>query len=125
MRTIASTRSSSVESETASTPDRRKASLKVASRRVRGLSEAAPEALVVGVDVELLAGLGVLHDQRPTSGSSTSRRSNSRTARTSCRWVSRFSGRSQPGALMKSEITKTSERRLIVCWPASSSGAGW
>ena len=40
----------------------------------------------------------------PTSGSSISRRSNSRTASTSWRWVSRLSGRSQPGALMKSEI---------------------
>ena len=40
----------------------------------------------------------------PTSGSSTSRRSNRRTARTSWRRASRLSGRSQPGALMKSEI---------------------
>ena len=32
---------------------------------VRGLSEPPPEALVVRVDVELLAGLGVLHEQRP------------------------------------------------------------
>ena len=48
----------------------------------------------------------------PTSGSSTSRRSNSRTAITSWRWVSRFSGRSQPGALMKSEMTKTQRAAL-------------
>ena len=62
------TRSSSVDSETASTPDRLKASLRVASRWSRGLPEAAPEALVVRVDVELLAGLGVLHDQRADVG---------------------------------------------------------
>ena len=41
---------------------------------------------------------------------------------TSCRRLSRSSGRSQPGALMKSEMTKTSERRLIERRPASSSG---
>ena len=41
---------------------------------------------------------------------------------TSCRWVRRWSGRSQPGALMKSEMTKTSDRPLIQRWPASSSG---
>ena len=58
----------------------------------------------------------------PTSGSSTSRRSNRRTATTSWRWLSRFSGRSQPGALMKSEMTKTSERPLIAAGPPSSSG---
>ena len=40
-------------------------------------------------------------------------------ASTSCRRLSKFSGRSQPGALMKSEMTKTSERRLIARSPAS------
>ena len=54
----------------------------------------------------------------PMSGSSTSRGSHRRTASTSWRWLSRLSGRSQPGALMKSEMTKTSERRLIACKPA-------
>ncbi len=68
MRTIAVTRSSSVESETASTPDRWKASLRVGLAPLRSLAEAAAEALVMGVDVELLAGLGVLHDQRPDIG---------------------------------------------------------
>ena len=42
-----------------------KASLSVASRVRGSLTEATPERLVVRVDVELLAGLGVLHDQRP------------------------------------------------------------
>ena len=41
---------------------------------------------------------------------------------TSCRWLSKLSGRSQPGALMKSEMMKISERRLMPCSPASSSG---
>ena len=68
MRTIALTRSSSVESETASTPARLKASLSVASRLSGGLAEPPAEALVVRVDVELLAGLGVLHDQRADVG---------------------------------------------------------
>ena len=59
----------------------------------------------------------------PTSGRSVSRGSVRRTATTSCRRLSRFSGRSQPGALMKSEMTKTSERRLMAWCPVSSSGA--
>ena len=41
---------------------------------------------------------------------------------TSCFRVSPWSARSQPGALMKSEITNTSERPLIQRRPASSSG---
>ena len=44
---------------------------RVAQRRLAllgGLVEAAPERLVVGVDVELLAGLGVLHEQRADVG---------------------------------------------------------
>ena len=53
----------------------------------------------------------------PTSGSSVSRRSYSRIAMTSCFRVSPSSARSQPGALMKSEITNTSERPLIQRWP--------
>ena len=42
---------------------------------------------------------------------------------TSCRRSSSSSDRSQPGSLMKSEMTNTSDRRLIALWPASSSGA--
>ena len=68
MRTIARTRSSSVESDRASTPARLKAVGHGRLALAGGLLEAAPEARVVGVDVELLAGLGVLHDQRPDVG---------------------------------------------------------
>ena len=48
-----------------------------------GLLEPPAEGAVAGVDVELLAGLRVLDDERPMSGSSTSRGSTSRTAMTS------------------------------------------
>ena len=68
MRTMARTRSSSVESDSASTPARPKAPFTSASRRRAASLEAAAESGVVGVDVELLAGLGVLHDQRADVG---------------------------------------------------------
>src|SRR5260370_1165714 len=58
----------------------------------------------------------------PMSGMSVSRGSHRRMATTSCRRLSRLSGRSQPGALMKSEMTNISERRLIPCSPAEMSG---
>ncbi len=64
MRTMARTRSSSVERETASTPDCLKASPRVRFADVRSFLEAPTEALVVGVHVELFARLRVLHDQR-------------------------------------------------------------
>ena len=50
----------------------------------------------------------------PASGSSNSRGSTRRMATTSWRSVSRSSGRSHPGAVMKSETSTTSERRRIV-----------
>ena len=68
IRTMARTRSSSVDSETASTPARRKASPMAASRSLGRRLEPAPEARIAGVDVELLAGLGVLEDDRPDVG---------------------------------------------------------
>ena len=40
----------------------------------------------------------------------------------SCRWLSSESGRSQPGSLIKSEMTKISERRLIELRAAVRSG---
>ena len=122
IRTIASTRSSSVDSETASTPARLNASLKVASRCSRGLSEAPPEALVVRVDVELLAGLGVLHDQRPDVGQLHLAPVEEPDGEHLVALGEQVERPLPAGALMKSEITKTSERRLIECWPASSSG---
>ena len=68
IRTIAATRSSSVESATASTPARRNASLQLGLAPVGRLLEPTPEPLVVRVDVELLAGLGILHEHRPDVG---------------------------------------------------------
>jgi len=68
MRTMARTRSSSVESASASTPARLKATVHFRLAPAGRLLEAAPEARVVGVDIELLAGLGVLHDQRADIG---------------------------------------------------------
>ncbi len=67
-RRIASTRSSSVASSSASTPACRKAVRNSASRCLRELGEALAEALVVGVDEDLLAGLGVLDDEQPEVG---------------------------------------------------------
>ena len=72
----------------------------------------------MGVDVELLAGLGVLHDQRADVGQLHLARVEQPDGQDLVALVSRFSERSQPGALMKSEMTKTSERRLIACRPA-------
>ena len=68
MRTMARTRSSSVESDRASTPARLNAPITVRLAPLRRLLEAASESGVVRVDVELLAGLGVLHDQRADVG---------------------------------------------------------
>ena len=59
----------------------------------------------------------------PASGSSYSRGSTSRIATTSWRSVSCSSGRSQPGAVMKSEMRTTSERRRIAPSANSSSPA--
>ena len=57
-----------MESDSASTPARLKASRRVASRCSAAAAEALAEAAVVGVDVQLLAGLGVLHDHRADVG---------------------------------------------------------
>ena len=65
IRTIASTRSSSVDERHGVDAGALEG---VAERRLAPfgrLAEASPERRVVRVDVELLAGLGVLHDQRP------------------------------------------------------------
>ena len=87
-----------------------------------GGGEAAPEEPVVRVDEELLAGLGVLdhHHARDPAAPSRADRS-SRTATISCRCASRASASVQPGALMKSDTTKTSERRGIIWKPVCSS----
>ena len=98
----------------ASTPARLNAAAMAGSRAIGRLLEPLPEARVVGVDVELLAGLGVLHDQRPDVRQlDLARVDRAGWRATSWRRFSRSSGRSQPGALMKSETTNTSERRLI------------
>ena len=65
IRTIARTRSSSVESVTASTPARRNDAAIRASRASAAARNRAPEPRVAGVDVELLAGLRVVHQDRP------------------------------------------------------------
>ena len=109
--------------QTASTPARRNAAARSASRaraasrnRRRNVGSCVSTYSCSPVSASSMS-IG------PTSGSSTSRGSYSRTAMTSCRRVSASSARSQPGALMKSEITNTSERPLIQRCPASSSGA--
>ena len=122
-RTMARTRSSPVESGKASTPARLKAWLKAVSRCCAACSNAA-ELPVVRIHVELLARLGILHHDRADIGQLHLARVPQRTASTSWRWLSRLSGRSQPGALMKSEMTNTSERLLMVCSPRSSRMSG-
>ena len=67
-RRIASTRSSSVDSSSASTPASRNAARRLGLAPLRGRGEALAEAAVVGVDEELLAGLGVLHHQHAEVG---------------------------------------------------------
>ena len=68
MRTMARTRSSSVDSVTASTPERRKASFTALLAGPSRLLEALAEPRVAGVHVELLARLRVLHDDRADVG---------------------------------------------------------
>ena len=125
MRTMARTRSSSVDSDTASTPARRNASRDARLAGRGRLREPAPEAAVVRCRRR-----AARRSRRPRMIDRADVRQlrsragpTSRTAMTSCRRLSRSSGRSQPGALMKSDTTKTSDRRLIALRPASSSGA--
>ena len=74
-RRIASTRSSFVDSSSASTPAVRKAARSCALALLRGRLEAPAEAAIVGVDEQLLAGLGILRRRAsPRSGSSISMR---------------------------------------------------
>ena len=60
----------------------------------------------------------------PMSGSAVSRGSTRRTASTSWRRLSRCSGFSQPGALMKSDTITTIERRLTWRWPPRTAPRG-
>ena len=64
-RRIASTRSLSVDSSSASTPAARKAVRSSCLAPGGGGGEAPAEAAVVAVDEQLLAGLGILHDEEP------------------------------------------------------------
>ncbi len=90
-----------------------------ASRRLRRFLEAASESGVVRVDVELLARLGIVHDQRTDVGQLDLARVEEANGEDLVPSGSAGSaGRSHPGALMKSETMKTSERRLMVCSPA-------
>ena len=57
-----------MESSSASTPAWRNAARSAASRCSRRRGEALAEAAVVGVDEQLLAGLGVLHHQQAEVG---------------------------------------------------------
>ena len=65
IRTIARTRSSSVDRVAASTRARRNAARELGLAGVGRRPEPLPEPGIGRVDVELLAGLGVLHDDRP------------------------------------------------------------
>ena len=85
MRTIAATRSSSVESDIASTPARLNASPTAASRARAASSKRLAEGAVARVHVELLARLGVLHDDWADVGQLDLARVDRRTASTSCR----------------------------------------
>ena len=67
-RTMASTRSASVESSSASTPLRASASRSSASRCGGDAGEALAEARVVRVDHHLLAGLGVAQGEQAEVG---------------------------------------------------------
>ena len=67
-RTIARTRSSSVESDSASTPACLNDWLRAGLALLGGLLEALAELLVVRVHVQLLAGLGIFHDDRADVG---------------------------------------------------------
>ena len=76
------------------------------------------------VDVQLLAGLGVVQEHRPDVGQLhlapvvQADRDDLVPAGQPLRAPA-----PSPGALMKSEMTNTSDRPLIQRWPASSSGA--
>ena len=116
---IASTRSSSVASSSASTPAcaERRAQLLLA--RARRLREALAEAAVVRVDEQLLAGLGVLHHEQPEVGQLQLQRI---VEAHGDHFVALREVRERlapsPGVLMKSETTNTSERRCIT-WNAA------
>ena len=73
MRTMAATRSSSVESATRVDAGASEGSAQLGLAALGRLLVATPERRIVGVDVELLAGLGSSRSIGPTSGSSTSR----------------------------------------------------
>ena len=123
IRTIARTRSSSVERDSGIDPGppERPGDRGLALRG--GGLEALPEAPVVGVDVELLAGLGVLQDHRADVGQLDLARVRQADGEDLVAPVEQArAGAPSRAALMKSETTNTSERRLIACWPASRSG---
>ena len=119
----ASTRSSSVASSSVSTPARAERLAQLASRAARRRrAKRLRKPRVVGVDDQLLAGLGVA-----ASSPGRGRAGPSRAGRTGAPPSPRGAAPagpaafSQPGALMKSETTKSVERRLIVRCAASSS----
>jgi hypothetical protein len=115
-RRIASTRSSSVESSSASTPlgDQLLAELRFPSGG--RLAEAGAEALVVGVHQELLAGLGVLDRHEPQVGE-RHLEGIEEPYRQDIVAAGELEQRpAPPGRLMKSETTKTTER--LSMWPA-------
>ena len=113
-RTMASTRSPSVDSSSASTPARHEAPRAgrprvAAAMRAKRLRKPASWVSTSNCSPVSASRSGT----RPRSGRSSSSGSNRRTATTSWRCASCASGRSQPGSLMKSETTNTVERRWI------------
>ncbi len=123
IRTIARTRSSSVDRVTASTPARPNVR---SSSACRAAAASANRARNFASWVSTISCSPVSASWTtigPTSGSSASRGSTRRTASTSWRRLSRWSGRSQPGALMKSDTITTIDRRRIWRWAASNSAA--
>ena len=108
---------------TASTPAAANDRLDAASRARPPPPRTAPGTRVAGVDLQLLAGLGVLHEHRPDVRQLRSRGSTSRTASSSWRWLSRWSWRSQPG--VADEVGHDDHERPAadLLTPASSSGA--
>ena len=115
------TRSSSVESGMASTPARANARAISTSRATAAAANRLRKARSEVSTTSCSPVSASSTSNGPTSGSAASRGSVRRMARTSWRRLMSSSSRSQPGWLMKSEMTKTSDRRRIQRRPDRSS----
>src|SRR6185503_18192118 len=118
-RLISSTRSTSVESSIASTPESRKA-LRSPSSRFAAAAAKRLRNFGSCVSTNSCSPVSASRNRsKPRSGSSLSSGSCRRTATTSWRIESCPRRAAQPGALMKSETTNTRERREMAFAPAT------